>query len=144
MASTQRVDFYPTADAEFRRFLQWQTECHAQAQRLEQMDDGAIPTHFSEHVSHYRYARACAVIDREAGKPIRRTRESKQSADGCTTATRLQEPTDRSAPSRVKWREMKTVTAHDHRYRELPRSSPRSISLQRVGRRVYRTIPRSL
>jgi len=76
MASTQRVDFYPTADAEFRRFLQWQTECHAQAQRLEQMDDGAIPTHFSEHVSHYRYARACAVIDR--------------------TAVRLQEPTDRS------------------------------------------------
>jgi len=66
MASTQRVDFYPTADAEFRRFLQWQTECHAQAQRLEQMDDGAIPTHFSEHVSHYRYARACAVIDQEA------------------------------------------------------------------------------
>jgi len=47
-------------------------------------------------------------------------------------------------PSRVKWRAMKTVTAHDHRYRELPRSSPRSISLQRVGRRVYRTIPRSL
>ncbi len=68
MASTQRVEFYPAADAEFRRFLKWQTECHAQSQRLEQMDDGAIPSHFSEHVSHYRYARACAVMDRH-GNP---------------------------------------------------------------------------
>jgi hypothetical protein len=66
MANTQRVEFYPAADAEFRRFLQWHAECHAQSQRLEQMEDGAIPSHFSEHVSHYRYARACAVIDREA------------------------------------------------------------------------------
>ena len=66
MASTQRVELFPTADAEFKQFLQWRADCHAQSQRLEQMEDGAIPSHFSEHVSHYRYARACAVMDRDA------------------------------------------------------------------------------
>ena len=30
------------------------------------MDDSAIPSQFAQHVSHYRYARACAVMDREA------------------------------------------------------------------------------
>ena len=66
MASTQRVEHFPTADAEFQRFLEWRADCHARSQRLEQMDDGAIPTQFSEHVSHYRYARACALIDSDA------------------------------------------------------------------------------
>jgi hypothetical protein len=64
MASTQ-LKSHPGADAEFQQFLQWRAECHAQSQRLEQMDDVAIPSHFSEHVSYYRYARACAVMDRE-------------------------------------------------------------------------------
>jgi hypothetical protein len=63
MASTQRVESYPAADAEFQRFLQWHTECQSRSERLEQMDDGAIPSQFFEHVSHYRYARACAVMD---------------------------------------------------------------------------------
>jgi len=66
MASTQRVEIYPAADAEFKRFLQWHSECESRSERLEQMDDGAIPSHFFEHVSHYRYARACAVMDGEA------------------------------------------------------------------------------
>ena len=66
MASSRRVEFGPAADAEFQQFLQWRAQCHAQSQRLEAMEDGAIPGHFSEHVSHYRYARACAVIDRKA------------------------------------------------------------------------------
>ena len=66
MAGTQRVEFYPSAEAEFQQFLQWRAECHAQSQRLEQLEDGAIPNQFSEHVSHYRYARACAVIDSNA------------------------------------------------------------------------------
>ncbi len=66
MASTQRVERVPTADAEFQRFLEWRADCHARSQRLEQIDDGAIPSQFSEHVSHYRYARACALIDSNA------------------------------------------------------------------------------
>jgi hypothetical protein len=66
MASTQRIERFPTADAEFQRFLEWRADCHAQSQRLEKMDDEAIPSQFSEHVSHYRYARACALIDSDA------------------------------------------------------------------------------
>ncbi len=66
MASTQRVELYPAADAEFQQFLRWRAECHARSERLEQMDDGTIPNQFTQHVSHYRYARACAVMDREA------------------------------------------------------------------------------
>jgi hypothetical protein len=66
MASTQRIERFPTADAEFQRFLEWRADCHARSQRLEQLDDGAIPSQFSEHVSHYRYARACALIDSDA------------------------------------------------------------------------------
>lgn len=66
MASTQRVELYPAADAEFQQFLRWRAECHARSERLEQIDDGMIPSQFVQHVSHYRYARACAVMDREA------------------------------------------------------------------------------
>jgi len=66
MANKRRGESGPAADSEFEQFLQWRAQCHAQSQRLEAMEDGAIPSHFSEHVSHYRYARACAVMEREA------------------------------------------------------------------------------
>jgi hypothetical protein len=66
MANTQRVEIYPAADVEFQRFLQWHAECRSRSELLEQMDDGAIPSQFFEHVSHYRYARACAVMDSAA------------------------------------------------------------------------------
>jgi hypothetical protein len=63
-----RVELHPEAAAHFERFLSWRAQCLEQEQRIEAMDESAVPDEFAEHVSRYRYGRATAIVDR-AGNP---------------------------------------------------------------------------
>lgn len=61
----QRVEHHPVADAHFQRFLSWRAQCLEREERIEAMDESAVPEEFSEHVQLYRFGRASAIVDRE-------------------------------------------------------------------------------
>jgi hypothetical protein len=64
----QRVELHPEAAVHFERFLSWRAQCLEQQQRIEAMDESAVPDEFAEHVSRYRFGRASAIVDNE-GNP---------------------------------------------------------------------------
>ena len=124
-------------------FLQWRADCHARSQRLEQMDDGAIPSHFSEHVSHYRYARACALMDRNANpegagvEAVRRWLHDKPLDSGAPTSLlptfarrKMARGEDRDRLRPQVSQTVTVITAH--------------VQPEANGSSCYRTIPRSL
>ena len=61
----QRFEPQREPHADFQRFLSWRAQCLERQERIEAMDDSAIPDEFIEHVQLYRYGRASAIVDRE-------------------------------------------------------------------------------